>query len=50
MGDAREADSVLQILNDLFDRRKNKITTVAIQGEETARASGDFGDGRDRGG
>ena len=32
----------------MLSRRKNKIAAVSIKGEEMVRASGDFGDGRDR--
>ena len=45
----KEADSVVQILNDLLEQRKNRITTVSNKGEGAIRTSGDFVDERDRG-
>ena len=47
---AKKEDSVVQILNDALELRKNRITTVGNKGEDAIRLSGDFVDERDRGG
>ena len=44
MGDAKEEDSVVQILNDAIEQRKKRITTVENQGGDAIRLSGDFVD------
>ena len=48
LGDVEEGDSVVQILNDAPDQRKNRITTVGNQGGDAIRMSGDFANERDR--
>ena len=48
LGDAKEEDRVVRILNEELAHCKNRITTVAMQCEDTLRTSGDFVDERGR--
>ena len=45
----RRGDSVVQILNDVIEQCKNRITTVENQGEEAIGLRGDYVDDCDRG-
>ena len=49
LGDAKEEDIVVQILNGALDQRKNRIATVSSRDEDAIRMSGDFVDECDRG-
>ena len=49
LGTAKEADRVVQILNDALERCKKRFTTVENQGGCAIRLSGDFVDEDDRG-
>ena len=48
LGDAKEEDSVVQILNDVLEQCKKRITTVEYKGEGAMRLSGDLVDESDR--
>ena len=49
LGDAEEADSAVQILNEVLDQCENRFTTVPTQGEDAIRMIVDFVDECDRG-
>ena len=49
LGDVKEEDSVVQIINDVLGKCKKRTPKVGNQGEDAIRTSGDFVDACDRG-